>query len=1023
LAGCNHLLIRVIHNPTVNEFARDAPLAVAAESRSMTPELKLLLSCARVVRSQEDETAIGCMLDGGIDWTLFARMAIDHGLAGFAGHTLASAAPEAVPEDILDAFRINVAQVRERNGALFDGLAEIMDTPNRNGVQAIPFKGPVLALQAYGDLGFRVFQDLDFLVRDCDIAATMKTLRAMGYEREKGLTEAQVEAVQRLQGQDFLYCEAAGIGIEPHTRLTPNRMALDIDYPGLWERARPATLNARTMLTLEPEDHFLILAIHGGKELWWNIKWTSDIAAFIASHPHLDWTEIVARARAQGCSRMVLLAASLARKHFAAPIPEAIAAAVAADAAIEPMTQRIVRQWLAGDGSGPPSNNRLSMDRLRLHDGAIRRARYAARTWLLPGPKYIASIALPRQLGFAYVPFKLVHDLALFPLWRAYRKARSLIQSIVALLTPISSTAKQQINRNKDTCRDAKRVLAIHPDNAAAWNDLGNALKNLGHCDEAVAAFDKALALIPDHVAIWKSRAAAITAAQKQAGATGAEAAVAPPKIDPKDANGWALRAGFFLASHRFAEAVAAADCALEIDPRHPAATRIGIHCRLDSCDWRRRDADKREILTWLTADGGSVSPFIICLTSDSEEMNFRAARARGKEYQSNPRSPLWRGERYGHDKIRIAYLSSDFGDHPVAYAIAGCFEHHDQSRFETIGISLASHNKSRIRKRIASAFDRFIDVENIGDAKAAGILRDLEVDIAIDLNGYTGGRRTGILAHRPAPVQVNYLGFPGTMGLPFVDYIIADPVVIPLESQVHYSEKIVRLPWAYLPGDNRRPVAESTPLRARLGLPETGFVYCCFNNPRKITSEIFDIWMRLLHKVEHSVLWLLAHDQGAILNLRREAKARGIAPERLVFAPRTYDPSDHLARFRAADLFLDTLPYNAHATASDALWAGLPVLTSMGKTFPGRVAASLLHAIGIPELVTQSLAEYENLALALAQNSTRLAGFKARLLHNREAEPLFDTARFTRDLESAYRTMWERQESGLAPANFSVSP
>ena len=391
----------------------------------MIAELKLLLLCARTIRGDADEAAIRRLLADGIDWTVFARLAIDHGLAGFAGHVLSLAAPDAVPEEIGEAFRKNVDSTRARNRALFDRLAEIMDTLSKSGVDAIPFKGPVLALEAYGDLGFRVFQDLDFLIRDSHLAAAMTILGKLGYERKERLTAAQLELIQRLQGQDFLYSKAAGIGVEPHTRLTPNRMALGIDYAGLWERARPKVLNGHTMLTLEPEDHFLILAIHGGKELWWNIKWACDVAAFMASHPQLNWTAIAMRARAQGCLRMVLLAATLAQKFFDAEIPEAILPAQTADSAIEPMTERILARWLADSASGPPSNNKLSLDRLRLHDGVLRRARYAARTWFLPGPRYVAWIALPRRLSFAYVPLRLVHNLALFPLWRIYRHVRS----------------------------------------------------------------------------------------------------------------------------------------------------------------------------------------------------------------------------------------------------------------------------------------------------------------------------------------------------------------------------------------------------------------------------------------------------------------------------------------------------------------------------------------------------------------------------------------------------------------------
>jgi predicted O-linked N-acetylglucosamine transferase (SPINDLY family) len=269
--------------------------------------------------------------------------------------------------------------------------------------------------------------------------------------------------------------------------------------------------------------------------------------------------------------------------------------------------------------------------------------------------------------------------------------------------------------------------------------------------------------------------------------------------------------------------------------------------------------------------------------------------------------------------------------------------------------------------------------------------------------------------------VQVNYLGYPGTMGAPYIDYILADRTVIPAEHQVHYSEKVVYLPDAYQPNDRKRRIAD-TPTRAEAGLPQTGFVFSCFNNTFKIGPEIFGIWMRLLHNVEGSVLWLLEDNAIAAANVRREAEARGIAAERLVFAPRM-KPHEHLARQRLADLFLDTLPYNAHTTASDALWMGLPLVTCPGSTFPSRVAASLLKAIGIPELIAPSLAEYEALALKLAREPQTLAALKAKLAVNRDTQPMFDTARFARYLESAYTTMWERQQRGDEPESFTVEP
>jgi predicted O-linked N-acetylglucosamine transferase (SPINDLY family) len=318
------------------------------------------------------------------------------------------------------------------------------------------------------------------------------------------------------------------------------------------------------------------------------------------------------------------------------------------------------------------------------------------------------------------------------------------------------------------------------------------------------------------------------------------------------------------------------------------------------------------------------------------------------------------------------------------------------------------------MRARLERAFDRFIDVQNRNDADITRALREMEIDIAVDLKGYTAESRPGILSYRPAPVQAHYLGFPGTMGVDFVDYLIADPIVVPEEHRAFYTEKIAYLPDTYQCNDRERYVVDRVPTRIEAGLP-SGFVFCCFNNNHKIAPEMFGIWMRLLGQVEGSVLWLLQDNPAVTANLRREAKARGIAPERLIFASRT-DPASHLARQSLADLFLDTLPYNAHTTASDALWVGLPIVTVPGSTFAGRVAASLLQAAGLPEMVTKSLADYEALALRLARDPAALRAIKAKLKQNRDSCALFDTARITRNLENVYTTMWERSERGLPP-------
>jgi predicted O-linked N-acetylglucosamine transferase (SPINDLY family) len=382
---------------------------------------------------------------------------------------------------------------------------------------------------------------------------------------------------------------------------------------------------------------------------------------------------------------------------------------------------------------------------------------------------------------------------------------------------------------------------------------------------------------------------------------------------------------------------------------------------------------------------------------------------------------PLWRGERYRHDRIRVAYLSADFHDHATAHLAAGLFEHHDRARFETFAVSFGPDDRSAMRQRLERAFGRFIDVRGKTDQAIAELVRRHEIDIAVDLKGVTLGARPGVLARRPAPLQVNYLGYPGTMGAPYIDYLIADAFVVPPDGEGAYSEKVVRLPDCYQINDATRPVAQAPPSRAQAGLPPDAFVFCCFNNNYKITPDLFDVWMRLLRAVEGSVLWLLEGNAHAPGNLRREAQARGVAADRLVFAPRLADLDAHLARHRLADLFLDTHYCNAHTTASDALWAGLPLLTCAGATFASRVAGSLLHAVGLPELVTHSLADYEALALTLARDEILLADVRDRLARNRLTVPLFDTARTTRAIEQAFTAMWERHKGNEPPKGFTV--
>ncbi len=993
----------------------------------MTPALKILLACARVNTTDADDAAIRQIVSNGIDWTLFAQMAVDHKLVGLAGRTLVRFAADMVPEDLVDAFDISIDQARQQNVASFDALVRVIETLATNKIEAIPLGGPVLGHLVYADLGLCTFPALEFLIRERDAFLTISALRSIGYERTAGLTEAQLDLIHRIQGFEILGSKVAGINVKPHTRLTPLNIAFDIDYEGIWLRAQKETINGRRLTTLAPEDNLLMLAIHGGKEMWRHLNEVCDFAAFIGKNPQLEWNVIVARARAQGCLRMVLLATSLVRIYLNMNIPDAVNAIALADPTIELMHRNILVSWLSNEPSGSPHNQMASADLIRLHDGLVRRMRHIARTVFLPGPHHIASVALPKPLSFAYTPIKFAHDISPFPASHDFRKVSAQKvditqfegEDILALaMLPSSNNLPPELNCYVEAHASASRAVAHNVTNAPAWRNLGDTLRSLKRYQEADACYGRAIAIAPDDLASWKQRSVTMEAiGQLDSALRYIDGALA---LDSHDANAWTVRARIFSKLRRFTEAIDACDHALAIDPENIEALREGIVSRLQSCDWSRRADDRRRISEGLQSGIRLISPFFHRNISSSEAESLVVARNAVKGFRP-PVDPLWQGERYCHDKIRIAYISAEFHDHVVADTIIGCFEHHDRTRFDMTAISLGPDDGSKMRRRIETAFDRFIDVQAMSDDQVAAKLRELEIDIAIDLHGHAGAKRIGILARRSAPVQVTYLGYPGTLGATFVDYIIADHTVIPKESQIHYSEKVVYLPYTYMPTDKTRSISNHTPTRAEENLPEVGFVFACHNASYKIDPEIFAIWMRLLCAVEGSVLWLRSTNPSTMINLRREAKAKGVAPGRLVFARRMARTRDHLARLRLADLFLDTLPYNAHATATDALWAGLPLVTCRGKSFPGLVATSLLHAIGLPELVTESLVEYEKLTLSLATNAEQLAAIKAKLVRNRDLEPLFDTANFTFHLQSAYETMWKRAQCGEPHQSFSV--
>jgi predicted O-linked N-acetylglucosamine transferase (SPINDLY family) len=441
--------------------------------------------------------------------------------------------------------------------------------------------------------------------------------------------------------------------------------------------------------------------------------------------------------------------------------------------------------------------------------------------------------------------------------------------------------------------------------------------------------------------------------------------------------------------------------------------------CAAQLSDWTKR-AEVEAMLPDHLAGVGFVTPFVMLGYSDDPLLQQKNACHYAASAVSTP-SPVWTGGKWRHDKIRVAYLSADYRTHPIGHVMADLIETHDRTRFEIVGISYSDDDGSGIRKRIAAAFDSFHEVRGIDDRRVAKLLRDLEIDIAVDLQGYTGNERPGVFESRAAPIQASYLGYPSTLGAPLVDYIIADRLVLPFDQQQFYEEQIVHLPNCYLVADRKRTTDDTAPTRQEMGLPDRGFVFVCFNGNWKITPAMFDCWMAILRDVEGSVLWLVGNIEAVRRNLAREATRRGIDPARLVFARRL--PTDrHLARHALADLFLDTLPYNAHSTGQDALRTGLPVLTCIGRAFPARVGASLLHAVGLPELAVPTLEEYRALAVALACDPARLAAVKAKLRRNLATHPLLDTALFARGMEFAFRTMWEIWQRGERPRSFAVA-
>ena len=558
---------------------------------------------------------------------------------------------------------------------------------------------------------------------------------------------------------------------------------------------------------------------------------------------------------------------------------------------------------------------------------------------------------------------------------------------------------KAQQGKYDDAITFLNKAVRKNPADPTALAHYAHALMAASRFNDALAAYDRLLAVQPAHFEAHYNRGVILSQQQKHDKALAAldQALALQPNAAAVHFNRGVVLAE--LEHHR--EALEAYDRVLALEPSYAPAIANRAMVALSLCDWDRAAKFTTEQAVVLAP------PLTFLGYSDDKQLQLACAAATARTLAPKPVPPLWNGEQYRHDRIRLAYISADFREHAVAFQLAPLIERHDRARFQVIGISTGLTDDSAIRARLVQAFDRFHDFSALNSDEIARRLREMEIDIAIDLGGHTGLSRLQIFSHRPAPVQVTWLGYPGTTGAPFMDYLIGDGVVTPAEDQPFYSEKLIALADTYFPTDPARTIA-TTPSRADEGLPEQAFVFCSFNNAWKITRPVFDVWMRLLAEMPGSVLWLKQPPADTRVNVEKEAAMRGVDPRRLVFAGNA--PLDvHLARHRLADLFLDTLPYNAHATAADALWAGLPVLTCKGQAFAGRVAASLLGAVALPEMVTESLPDYEALALALARDPARLQANREKLARNRTTTPLFDADRFRRSIEDAYIRMSAR--------------
>lgn len=621
-------------------------------------------------------------------------------------------------------------------------------------------------------------------------------------------------------------------------------------------------------------------------------------------------------------------------------------------------------------------NNNLDDAILFHRNGQLSQAQAIYEAILKIEPKHDQVLHL---LGFLYYQRK------------NYRRALTLIDKAIEINPKIyffyydRAKILQDVKKYNAAIASYDKAISLKPNYAEAYLNRGNILQSLNNLKSAVASYNEAIRIKPDYVEAYVNRGTALQ------------------KIKALDA------------------AATSYEHAIRIKPNYPYLLGAFLHVKMQICEWTDLDKNILKLIDGIEHHQKCSPCFPVLSLIPSLSIQQKVAEILVNDQRLNN---SFLGEITTHkksEKIRLGYYSSDFYNHATAHLMAGLFEGHDRSKFEIVAFSFGPKQKDEMQIRLTSAFNQFIDVDSKSDVEIAALSRSLDIDIAIDLKGYTTHSRMNIFAYRAAPIQVNYLGYPGTMSAPYIDYLIADSVLIPKTDQSYYSEKIAYLPNSYQVNDSERKITNKLFTRQELALPESAFVFCCFNNNFKITPCTFDVWMNILKKVDNSVLWLFEDNAVAATNLSKEAERRGIDASRLIFAKRMMN-ADHLARHKAADLFLDTFIYNAHTTASDALWAGLPVLTVKGNTFASRVAASLLNAIDLPELITDSHEHYESLAVELATNPEKLYAIKTRLEKNRLTTPLFNTALFVQHIEAAYTQMYDRYQENLPPEHIYIA-